>query len=112
MAAVVQLLRGDLFGLIADVGGAPWPRHDDGGADSAELGGNPAAVQGRPGLAPSLAFCARPPDDGIVGRTRPGDVDLPNQIVFAGPGAQRCIPRHHSQKILVDQWFEGSFEER
>ena len=108
---VVQLLGGDVLGLVPEVGLGPRSGQHDGRADAAELGGDGLVEHPVVGLLAALAVLARAVDDQVVGLSAAGDVDGLYRVVMGQVFAEVAAAVDEGQVLVAYQGGEDVFED-
>ena len=109
---VVQLLGGDVLGLVPEVGLGPRAGQHDGSADAAEFGVDRLAGAPVVGCFAPLAFLAGAVDDQVVGLRAAGDVDGLHRVMMGQVLTHIGAAVDEGEVAVPDQRGEDVFEDR
>ncbi len=109
---IVQLLRGQMFGLKPQVRFGPVPGHNDCRADGAQLGRDRFGDLRRARRLVLLSLFTRSPDDRVMRRLCAGDVDFVHPVMGTQIPADPSPAVHDAQGIAVDQRLQNRAQER
>ncbi len=109
---VVDEHRGDVVGVVVEVGRAPPARHHDDRREVAELGGERLVEDRLVAALALLALRSRPEHDRLVGAVRAGDVERVHEWVVREVPALSRVAVDHADQPGADERRERRLVDR